>query len=279
MKYKFIIFLLVIGYVSCKKDTKTNTTAPTPTTVSRSFFIPASDENDNRISSLTGNTFIVNFYQNGNVIYTAKTKETVIVIDNFKDGNYLYEITDSLNLFGYSRDSIIIRDNSFSSSSTNAGTTCTWTQCPSASLSPIQKKPIFSIISFTAKDTVAGISGAGIYIKVNVSSNVNTGAIVFYFYKNNNVSSNNLFNYAPLYPESPGHFVSSTQTSVWDIFSDNILTSGTSLHSGDSVYFAIYPASFDFYNYVDRFAKGDTLGWGQYTSIGTQRIVIPHKLQ
>ncbi|HXB42352.1 MAG TPA: hypothetical protein VNZ49_17570 [Bacteroidia bacterium] len=283
MKNLAFILLSIIGFISCTKDPSANATPPTTSTpTSRDFNFVATDERGVQIITLTGNTFIIKFYQNNNLIYTARTNDLSkpsipagcclhsFSISNFKDGAYMYEITDSLNLFGYCRDSIISKNHSWMTSAN--GTAIPWAQSNAAVLNGVQQKPTFTILNCTSKDT----NNSGIYINVNVLSNVIHGQVAFYFYKNNKVSSDNSYNFAPLSPH--GHIVSSSQTNVSDIFYDTLLEQGTSLHSGDSVYFAIYPASFGFSYNFDPFSKLDTLGYPQYTPIGTQRIVIPYKL-
>jgi len=280
MKYNYIIFLFVIGLVSCKKDTKTNATTPTPTTVSRNFYFRAYDQSFYELTNVTGNTFIINFYQNNNVVYTLKTKNagfnSSFNISGFNDGGYICEIKDSLNLFGYNKDSLYIKNNTYYWGGINGSTSSTTT----GNLGSVQQIPTYTITNYTiVKDTTAG-GGSGIYLKINVSSNVNRGEVVFYWYKNNQVSSNNQYTYGPLYPNNGGHSVSSTNLSIWDIFNDSALEQYTSLHSGDSVYFAIYPAPYNCYSGAsfDRFAPLSLTGVHQFTATGSQRILIPYKL-
>jgi hypothetical protein len=107
----------VIGLSSCKKDAKTETTPPA--SVTRDFYMAAYDENGNQIATLSGNIFTVNFYQNNNLVYSVKTQNLQLIsgccyhsfsISNFKDGAYLCEIKDSLNLFGYFHDSLVCKN-------------------------------------------------------------------------------------------------------------------------------------------------------------------------
>ena len=194
------------------------------------------------------------------------------VINNFKDGGYIYEITDSLNLFGYTRDSIVSKNGMVYLGRQPAGIG-SWSTGYNMGLGSIQIKPTFSLLNYSTKDTVCGSFGA-INITVNIAGSPVSGGLQFFFYKNNKVSSNNLYNYASLYPNGGLNF--SNATSVSTGFCDFNLESGHYLNSGDSVYFAVYSsaqnsASFDY-------LVKDTSGQFQCTAIGTQRLVIPYKL-
>ena len=278
MKYNFIILLFVVGIASCKKDTSTNTVAqPTTTPVNAKFAFSTFDVNGNNIIlNNPANTFIINFSQNNNVIYSIRTKSNYFNINNFKDGGYIYSITDSLNLYSYTSDSIVSKNGTVYLGRPNT-LPGSWSSGYNLGLGAIQIKPTFTLLNYTAKDTGSGLY-TGIYIKVNVGGSPINGSVMFYFYKDNKVSFNNLYNYAPLYPNSVGHIVSNTQTSASDIFYDSVLKQGTSLISGDSVYFAVYSAPSNPSSY-DYLAPIDVRGWSQFTSLGTQRIVIPYKLR
>jgi len=274
MKCKTFILLFVIVFVSCKKDAKTNTTTP-PVPVIRTFYFKASDGNGNALTNITGNTFIINFYQNNTIVYTVKTKtagaNAGFNISNFVDGGYIFEVSDSLNLFGYNKDSIYIKNNTYYLGSINS----VGTSIVNGNLGSIQQKPTYTISSYSVvKDTSVG-GGSGVYIKVNVSGLVNEGYITIFFYKNNMVSCNNLYNYSSLWGS---HSVSNSNPSMSLIIDDGTLEeSPIPLQSGDSCYFAVYTGITDGGAY-DRYAPKDIMGHFQYTTFGSQRIVIPYKI-
>ncbi|MHB8261038.1 MAG: hypothetical protein ACYDCN_14630 [Bacteroidia bacterium] len=275
MKNQILISLFIIGFISCtKKESATaiKPAVPKQIPIIGRFNFHTSDVTGGLTNSYPGNTLIIKFYQNNNVVYSVRTTNTTFTINNFKDGSYIFEITDSLGLYSYTRDSLVSKNGIASFGQNQTG--IDWSKGYNLDIGDIQIKPTFTLLSYTAKDT-----GNAIYIKVNVGgSNIN-GAVIFYFYRNNKVSSNNLFNYAPLYILSSAHNVSSTQPSASDIFNDvNALEQGTSLHSGDSVYFAVYASGGNLFESFDYLAPKDSLGWGQYTCIGTQKLVIPYKL-
>ncbi len=266
VKYKIFIFLFVIVFVSCKKDAKTNTTIPqtTVTPIVGRFNFHTLDVNGWPTNSYSGNTLIINFYQNNTVVYSVKTTSTTFTINGFKDGGYIFDIKDSLGLYSYTKDSLVSKNGVAAFGQNQTGVD--WSKGYNLDIGSIQIKPTFTLLSYTAKDT-----GNAIYIKVNVGgSNIN-GRVIFYFYRNNKVSSNNLYNYAPLAILSSAHNVSSTQPSASDIFYDvDALEQGTSLHSGDSVYFAVYASGSNVYPAsCDYLLPKDSLGYGQYTCIGT----------
>jgi hypothetical protein len=278
MKYKLAILLTVIAFLSCKKKETTSTTNQTAAPVNAGFTFSTWDVNGNRITTNnTTNTFIITFSQNNNLVYSIKVRNsTNFNIANFKDGGYIYEITDSLGLFGYTRDSIVSKNGSVYLGRSQPSSPGSWSS-GSIDLGSVQIKPTFALVNYTITDTVYSPTGASVYITVNVGGNPINGSVLFYFYKNNKVSSNNLYNYYPLLPNSTGNIVSNTKTSVLDRFDDGSFNDRSSLRSGDSVYFAVYPSASNPQSY-DYLAPLDTLGYYQYTCIGSQRLVIPYKL-
>lgn len=263
--------VIVIFFASCKKDHPVS--AQPATSSSEGFRFYAFDENYNVIPSLNGNSFIINFYQNGIVVHSKKLSGNLyygFAIDNFTLGNYLVEVTDSLGQFGYLRDSLITNPSGWK---LKGGQLYSWVAYPSITLGSIIKKPNFSILDYTMRDTTMGT-----ILSVTTGNVSSVQYLAIYFYKNNKASYLNAYNYAPLYPSSPAHQVSPTHTTITDIFFDFVLMDGTGLHSGDSVYFAVYPASIGFYNQSDNAAPLDTLHYPQYTAVGSQRVLIPYKL-
>lgn len=276
MKNYFVIILVVLGLFSCKKDTKINSVDPSSEPVSRNFHFKAYDESFNELSNIVGNTFIINFYQNNNIVYTVKTKNAGLNasfnINNFVDGGYICEIRDSLNLFGYNKDSIIVKNNTYYSGGINSAYSTI-----NGNVGGVQQKPTYSITNYSVvADTTSG-GTSGIYFKVNVSNNINKGDLVIFFYKNNLVSSNNSLHFSNILG---GHPVSNSLSNMSIIVNDiSLVESPIPLQSGDSCYFAIYPAPSNYsFCSIDRFAPRDLMGYQQSTSIGSQCIVIPYKI-
>jgi hypothetical protein len=277
MTHRLILLLLFIGFLACKKKEIEAIPVSTPAEVNRNFFFNAYDESDNQLNNINGNTFIINFYQNNNVVYSYKTKNagsnSSFNINNFKDGGYVCEIRDSLNLFGYNKDSIIVKNNAY-----YIGGSCCVSSTTSGKIGGVRQIPTFSISNYSIVSDTSQSGGSGIYFKINVVNINNSGAIAIYYYKNNQVSSNPLYNYSILFPNN--YLVSNNHPYTSDIILDASLESTTAVHSGDSIYFAIYPAALHFTSNAsyDHLAPIDALGWGQYTALSSQRIIIPYKV-
>jgi hypothetical protein len=215
-----------------------------------------------RIASTTANRFKIVFTKNGAVIHDISSPcdgYVVFSISNLEDGRYAYKISDSLNLFGYTQDSIVI-NNSIYANTTNF-------------LGYIERKPTYSFLNVKTVDTIWG-GYTGKYVEFTSSDKYGImGNLSILFYKNNSVSSDNSRNYCK---------VRAFQNikSVFPIYSFILFDSETYtyLHKGDSVYYAIYPIAEGRFS-GDRLKPVNQCGERQYTALGSHRILIPHKLR
>jgi|GEM_PF-4439136 len=271
MKNKISLLVLLFGVLACRKN---NSTSTTPTPASNFIFVVTDVYGNISNTPSVGGPYVITFSQNGAVVNTVTTASNYFTLNNFKDGAYTYKVIDMHNKYGYIQDSIVSKNGSYYFGRSRNNIT-TWSS-GTALLGYIQAKPTYSLIGCYAKDTVSNWM-PGLYVKINTSGTSTSGGLIFYIYKNNHVSGNNLYNYAPLI--NSNYIVSYANPSFSGIlFQSDITNAVPFLQSGDSVYFAVYTSP-ENPKSIDYLAPKDTTGNMQYTAFGSQKIVVPYKLQ
>lgn len=278
---KTLIFLILLSVVtSCKKEAVTESvTSETNADYNYkvNFYFRAFDARGYDEVSNPSNNFKITFTEADKLSYSFLmpcSQKVEFTINNMKDGNYVYKISDSLNLFGYTQDSLIIRHGKIYFGQDRSIVGDLKSDNNLVKLGDIDQKPNFSILKVISKDT-AFLGMPSIYIEVTADGTNNIrGGLIVYYYKNRTVSSNNVNNYCSLYN---GGFLVSNEHPVFSYILPDYNTYEY-MQKGDSVYYVVYSTSMN-KSSTDYLIPKNNCGRYQLTSLGSQKFVIPYKLR
>lgn len=235
--------------------------------------------------------FYVKFYKNNSLVYNIRAtsdKFKISLIPNYNvvsdcsykfelpqldDGTYNYEISDSLNAYGNYKNALIISNNTGKINENSTYYEVSWVQNPGISLSigSIVKRPSFSILNCQINDTISNNNIHDFIFKINTKGASDVDRFVMFVGKTSNVSNQNyMVNYIDFY----------NWFKIKNNFSNSVISgfsfvgaSNAPFHSGDSVYFAIYPVSAKYYESSIDYTSNPI----KYNAIN-QKVVIGYKL-
>ncbi len=271
MRYFLFLFIILLSFSGCKKKEQPIAEPDKPVADTRTKFSVYLLASTGKPEVPGFDIFYIKFFKDNTLISTTRTNSNEFKVSvystlnvvteclfNFEllslaEGTYTYEVSDSLNIYGTTKKSIVI-SNSYPAGVFNLGA--------------IEKKPLFTIQNYQVSDTLI-MGHHTISLKFYTVNAIDGHQIAVYIGKKADLSKINYTtaNAVPLYNQ---------WFPVYNNYASNLFSEiGLSNYSpGDSIYFAAYPAS----GYFPQNSVNYLVNPVHYNALGEQKVLIGYKL-
>jgi len=271
MRHVLFIIIVLFAFLGCKKKEQPIVEPDKPVADTKTKFVVSLLESTGKPEVPGFDVFYIKFFNNNNLVSTTRINSNEFKVSlypssniitecsynfelsNLAKGTYTCEISDSLNLYGIDKKSIVLLNNN---------------PAVAFNLGTIEKKPLFTIQNYQVGDTL--INGYHtILLKFYTASAMDGHQLAVYIGKNAGLSKSNYTsaNAVPLYNQ---------WFSIHNNYTSNCFSEiGLSTYlPGDSIYFAVYPAS----NYFTRNSVNYLKDPFEFNALGDQKVLIGYKI-